>query len=129
MRRKFWQTEKFKELQKEWALKLRESGFRDAEDTGKYAGKMLQKAFNCYRTQIPEIIQAKQRYFELLGQGSHQEKFEDEVDKYVMERRAEGISIKQIRMGLRAANKKNSTETVRKIIRFYEAKWCIKKRR
>ncbi len=127
-RQRFWQTQKFKDLQKEWEIKLIESGFKDAEDKGKHAGKMLQKAFNCYRTQVPEIIQAKQRYFELLGHWHHVEIFKDDVEKYVMEKRSEGISIKHIGQELKRMGKKNSSETIRKIIRFYEHKWQIKKR-
>lgn len=128
MGKKFWQTDRFKELQKEWAVKLEESGFKDAEDKGKHIGKMLQKAFNCYRTQVPEVIEAKRRYYEILGQKYHDEDFFDAVEKYVIGRRAEGVSLMQIRLELRKEGKKNSIETLRKIVRFYEKKWGIAKK-
>lgn len=124
-KKRFWQTEKFKELQKEWEKILKASGFKDQEQNG----KLTQNAGNSYRTQIPEVIENKRRYYELLGHGHHQEDFSDPVEKYVMERRSQGAPLKEIRQELRAAGKKNGRETIRKIIRYYEQKWEIKKKK
>lgn len=122
MKRKFWQTERFKELQRKWNEKLRDSGFIDAERDG----KLIQNSANSYRTQIREVIENKQRYFELLGQWYHEEMFTNSVHNFVMRRRSEGISQKQISRELRDIGEINSHETVRKIIRYYEYKWQIK---
>lgn len=120
---KFWQTSKFKNLQKIWNKKLEESGFCDAEANG----KLRQNSANCYRTKVCTVIANKQRYFELLGQRFHEENFMDPVDAYVIERRAQGTSFVKIREELRSQGKKNGRETIRKIIRFYERKWNIAK--
>lgn len=124
-RQKFWQTQKFKELQRIWEERLRASGFIDAESNG----KLRQNAFNSYRTQIHTVIENKQRYFELLGHWHHQEEFNNDIEKYIMERRSEGISIKQIGIELKAAGKRISNRvSIGRIIRHYEKKWAIKKR-
>lgn len=125
MKRKFWQTEKFKELQRNWESRLKTSGFIDAE----VDGRLRQNASNCYRTQILSVIENKLRYYELIGHYHHEEDFSDPVEKYVMERRATGISIKQIGKELKERGKKNSRETIRKIIRFYEKKWQLEKKK
>lgn len=123
-RRKFWQTPRFKELQKEWEDRLKESGFIDAEAKG----NLRQNALNAYRTQIHTVIENKRRYYELLGHYYHEEDFSCPVEKYVMERYASGISRPQIRKELKAAGKKNGRETIGKIVSFYAKKWGLKKK-
>lgn len=123
-KQKFWQTQRFKDLQKKWEERLKNSGFIDHERNG----KLTQNAANSYRTQSLAVIENKQRYYELIGQRCHDEDFSDPVEKYVMSRRAEGIGTKQIGQELKDINQKNSIETIRKIIRFYEKKWGVWKR-
>lgn len=123
--RKFWQTSQFKSLQKVWEQKLRDSGFKDAEADG----KLRQNAANSYRTKELAVIESKQSYYEVLGQKYHEEQFKDQVDAYVIERRSQGVSLIQIRQELKSQGKKNGRETIRKIIRFYERKWRIAKKR
>ncbi len=125
MRKKFWQIQKFKELQKEWENKLRESGFVDVEDD---RGKLRQNASNSYRTTNHTLINAKLRYYELLGHWNHEKDFRDHVERLVMERRANGVMIKDICKELEGMGERCHRETVRWIIQFYEKRWKIKKR-
>lgn len=123
--RKFWQTQTFRELKKEWEEKLKNSDFVDAESNG----TLRQNAANSYRTVDPVTIENKRRYYELLGHWYHEETFEDAVADYIMKRRCEGVNIKQIGLELKEKKHKNSRETIRKIIRYFENKWGIKKKK
>lgn len=127
MARKFWKTQKFKALQTEWEEKLRKSGFVDIEDDKR---RLKQSATNCYRTTTQTIIESKRRYYELLGQGYHQEtEFKDTVERIVMFLRSKGFKIKDICFGLKSIKKRNHRQTIRLIIRHYEIKWKIKRHR
>lgn len=126
MTKKFWQTQKFKALQSEWEEKLIKSGFVDIEDERR---RLRQNASNSYRTTTHAIIEGKQRYYELLGQGYHNEKcFRDTVERIVMLLRSRGFKIKDICHGLRLMKKRNHRDTIRRIIRHYEIRWKIKKK-
>lgn len=124
MSKKFWNTDRFKWLQREWEIKLKESGFKDIEDEN---GRLKQNAANSYRTSIHAVIDGKQRYFELLGQWHHERDFKNDIERLVMQRRSEGVLIKDILMELESIGKKRHWDTVRLIIRFYERKWGIKR--
>lgn len=128
MRKKFWQTKRFKELQREWDLKLAEAGFKDAETSTKGNRVLRQKASNCYRQACQVIREAKQRYYDMLGEGYHKETaWVDEVEGFVMEQRAHGVKIKRICEELKDMGERCHRETVRGIIRKYEVKWKIRK--
>lgn len=123
---KFWRTPRFKSLQSEWERKLKESGFIDVEREG----KLIQNAPNSYRTKVEVMIEAKRRYYDLLGQGVHEEPdFRDDVERYIITRRAEGVQIKQIGIELKATGHRNSVETIRLTLRHYEKKWGIKRKK
>ena len=125
MSKKFWQTEKFKRIERIWEEKLRESGFIDVENGN---GKLKQNAANSYRTNISQVIESKQRYFELLGHIAHEEQFRDEVERIVMQRRSEGATIKEISLELSAQGHRSHRQTIRKIIQHFERKWKIRKK-
>lgn len=126
MGRKFWQTKKFKEIEKEWYAKLSADKFPDAEQL--INGKLVlrQKANNCYRQACQVARENKLRYFELLGACFHKEAFKDDVEAFVMEQRAHGVKIKRICEELKAMGERNHRDTVYLIIRKYEVKWGIK---
>lgn len=126
MSKKFWKTQRFKELRSEWEERLKNSGFVDIEDE---KGRLKQNAGNSYRTTTHTIIESKQRYYELLNQGYHHEgQFRDAVEKIVMLLRARGLKIKDICHGLRSIKRRCHRDTVRRIIRHYEARWKIKRK-
>lgn len=124
MRKKFWKTEEFKKIQKDWEDKLRESGFNDLEQNG----KLVQNSQNVWRTQVSSIIEGKRRYFELLEYWCHAETFKDDVERFIIEKRSEGLKINEISAKLKTLGKRSGLETIRKTLRYYENKWQIKKK-
>lgn len=128
--RKFWQTKKFKALQNKWEKKLLESGFVDAEKM--FYGSLHLKQPVCnyvyrYNMFVEAVRENRQLYFELLGEFFHKEQFNDEVERLIMERRAEGVKIKHICEELKSLKERCHRQTVRLIIRKYEIKWGIRK--
>ena len=126
MKIKFWQTKEFKELEKEWYSRLKEAGFGDAEKED--SGLLKQRASNCYRQEDAIRREAKMQYYILLGQALNQEtEFRDDVERFVMERKAEGFTIERISEELKNRNERCYRGTIRKIIQKYEARWQVKK--
>lgn len=122
MAKKFWNTIRFKEIQEIWYEKLKSSEFNDIENEN---GLLKQNAGNSYRTTNGTLIEGKRRYYELLGHGLHDEEFRSEVDRLVIELRSEGRRIKDICEELERIGERRHTDTVRKILRYYEGKWKI----
>jgi hypothetical protein len=127
MAKKYWQTEMFRALQSEWELVLKKAGFVDAEKLISGTLVLRQRASNAYRQASLLERQQKQKYYELLGAGFHAEWFEDTVEALVMERRSQGVSIKNICIELKAHGGRCHRETVRSIIAKYEAKWRVRR--
>lgn len=90
---------------------------------------MRQRACNSYRTSLHVIIENKRRYYDILGQMHYDESFKDDVEKLVIGRRSMGIKIKDICAELKDIGERNHRNTVMKILRYYEAKWGILKKR
>ncbi len=129
MKQKFWQTEKFKELEKEWYQRLAEEKFPDVEKPMGEWGVLKQRASNCYRNNHQTEIENKRRFYELMAQGVHDElEFRDNVEKFVMERRAAGAKIKEICAELKQVNERCHRDTVENIIKKYVGKWQLKRR-
>ena len=125
MTKKYWRTQKFRSLQKKWEKKLKDSGFVDMEDA---KARLRQNAGNSYRTRSHTLINAKREYYEMLGFWQHETGFKDDVERLVMELKADGIMIKDICLVLKGAGERCHRQTVRWIIQRYEAKWKIPRR-
>ena len=125
---KFWQTQTFKEIEDYWYGQLERFGFKDAEKTINGNSVLKQSASNSYRNAKQVERDAKLAYYSLLQGHCNQEAFQDDIEKLVIERRADGFKIKQICEELRSLNERSHRETVRKIIVKYELKWGIKKK-
>lgn len=129
MKPKFWQTNEFKRIEKEWYEKLKEEKFQDAEQTINGKALLKQQSSNCYRGKSKIERENKLRYYELLGHFFSEEKeFQDWVESYIMQRRSDGVKIIHISKELEWANERCYRGTIRKIIQKYERKWGIKKR-
>lgn len=127
MKPKFWQTKDFIELEKEWYEKLEKSKFEDAEKRVGGEWVLKQRSSNSYRGSCETQREGKRRYFELLAQFFHSEtRFLDEVEEFVMEKRACGHTINAISAILKRAKERNYRGAVRRIIKKYEKKWRIK---
>lgn len=127
MPQKFWKTKTFLTLQREWDQKLKASGFEDAEKSIGGTARLKQRASNSYRGAIQVLREAKLEYYRSLTYHFHETEFSDEVERLIMERRAEGVLIKSICEQLRSMGERCHRETVRHIIRKYEIKWGMKK--
>ncbi len=123
MKPKFWQTRRFKLLQDEWYKRIE----NDAEKIINGEHVLKQRASNSYRSINRIARENKQRYYELLGSYFHKEAFQDGVEKLVMERKANGITIRLISEELKRIGERCHRETIRHIIQKYEKKWGIKR--
>ncbi len=130
MKPKPWNTTQFKELEKEWYERLEKAGFKDVEKTVNGKSVLKQRASNCYRSADNIARENKQRYFELLGHAvSSEGDFKDGVELFVMEQRASGVSIRLICEELKKRGERNHRDTIRLIIRKFEKKWQIVKKK
>lgn len=129
MKPKFWETNEFKELEKEWYRKLEENKFLDIEKKKNGESFLRQRSGYCYRRTIQNQVSARQEYYELMAQCFQSEfRFKDEIEEYVMEKTAHGGSINEISRVLRNINERYHRGTIRLIIQKFEARWGIKKK-
>lgn len=125
---KFWQTESFKSLEREWYARLEKAKFEDAEETVNGNSHLKQRASNSYRNARAVEREAKYAYYQMLASFCNEEAFQDRVERFVLERRAEGAKIKEICEELRKMNERCYRNTIARIIVKYEIKWGIKKK-
>ena len=124
---KWYQTQKFKDLDYLWLQKLKESGFKDQEKTLGNDRVLTQKGSNAYR-QAPQVVRDnKLRYYELIGQCVFSQKWTDDASRIIMFRRSEGVKIKDICLELKDKDLKCHRQTVRFTIRKYENLWGLRK--
>ena len=131
--KKYYETDDFKALEKEWEAKLKASEFEDAERTVNGERVLKQHAENVYRQADLLTRENKATYFTMIAQRTAREKFTNPVDKIVMTMLAEGKKIKEIVYFLQEHQHRRRSHgpihrrTVSYIIRRYEQKWGIKK--
>lgn len=125
---KFWQTERFKSLERQWYDDLEKAGFKDAEETVNGNSFLKQRASNGYRNAREVERETKFAYYSLLQSFCNEEAFQDRVERLVLERRSEGAKIKEICEELKKLGERCYRNTIAKIIRKYEIKWGIKKK-
>jgi hypothetical protein len=123
----FWTTSKFKKLAKKWDIKLKDSGFKDAEHSVN-GFRNLVTSSNPYRNSILEDKESKEAYYRLMGQHVYNSnEFDNNVDKLVMMRYVSGVMIKDICKELKQKGSPRHRQTIRYIIRKYESKWKVRK--
>lgn len=130
MKVKYWQKSSFERLRDYWYEKLKEIGFIDAEKTIGECQLLVQNSPNVYRQAPQVVVEAKKQYFDLLLKGllkkqqlgkKLRERRQDKIERYIIERRSDGAKIVDI-----ATEINWHRQTVRYVIRKYEAKWRIK---
>lgn len=99
-----FRTSDFKKLQKTWYLKLKESGFEDAEDTNN-KDEVL-KQWHCAYFQVrhrPQQFEAQQEYYRQARSFYHRYPFPDQGEKRIWLLHSDGQSLRQISklMGLK----------------------------
>lgn len=126
---KFWQTKKFKELEKQWYERLKDIGFTDEEKLLNGHSVLKQRTSNCYRSAAAVEREAKSAYYTALAFYTGEQAFRDGVERLIMERRAHGKKIKEISIELRSLNQRCHRETIRLVIQKYEIQWGMRKRK
>jgi hypothetical protein len=126
MEKKFYQSKEFKELEKKWEEKLEHEGLPDIEKTLGQNRALKQHSSNVYRQMEETRREAKELYFRQLGMAIHQARFDTEIDRIVMNLKAEGATIVEICRFLRSAGSPRYRRTIRLIVRKYEDRWGIR---
>lgn len=117
----FWKTKQFQALSKIWELKLKDSGFIDAES--RYGNIKTREAVSTYGKATPLERETRQEYFRILGKLTNETKFKNELERLVMTLHSEGHTIKDIVERLHIARDR---KTIRYIIRRWQMKWGIR---
>jgi hypothetical protein len=116
---KFWETPKFRTLNKKWHDKLESLGFYDMEEFDSPMELMKTHENERFRIKFTgdEFI-ARQRYYELAGQLLHSYKFESESDRQIWKLHSEGVSERAIarEYGFKHQKVKNLVSSLKKRI-------------
>lgn len=127
----YWETKKFKDLQKAWYDKLSEDGFKDVEKVCGNELQLRQSAMHPYckaGVVLDELDRyCVESYFIMLSQFANNSSFDDKVDELILGWYADGRKIKAICEELQKRGDYRCRVTVRMTIRKYEMLWGIKK--
>lgn len=88
----FYKTDDFKKLNNAWKKKLKQSGFSDIEYDENHLLSFASEPF----MERPFWDQSKAEYYRFAGQFFHDHSFASVFDKFVWEKHAEGLSIREI---------------------------------
>jgi len=96
-----FQSKKFKTLQKRWYLKLKESGFKEIEDTESsfeylkdWHSHHFQKKYE------PQTFEANETYYRMASGLLHLDTFKSDSEKKIWAMHADGIAIRKIAAAL-----------------------------
>lgn len=137
---KSWKSKEVEALEAEWEKKLKDSGFIDIEKEVNGERVLITPAMCLFERsgakdiEMTEVVaDARRDYYLLLTQHAANEKaYEDNLDRLIMERTAEGRSIEEISKELKGlleegkTKSKHSRWAIRFVRRRYENKWGIK---
>ena len=115
-----------KSLVREWDLILAATGFKDIERTVGNDRVLIQFSSNAYRQADELTRESKIAYFDAICEKLNQTSFDNETDRYVMQKFSEGVRINQIVEELRSRGIGIHRQTCRYIIRRYETRWGIR---
>lgn len=124
-----WNDKTFKKLQREWDLKLKESGLKDAEKTNKNGYRSLITSSNPFRDYPhTEVAEAKALYFSQMSSKAQQYEWSDIQHYYILSKHAEGKRAKDIIKDLTRMGCKGYTHrvSIARKIRKYEKMWGVK---
>lgn len=126
-------SREFRQLLGEWNKRLEQEGFQDAEKDVAGERVLRKSADYPFREAVEVIRETKLQYFTILSQKiSEEREFDDEWDRLIMERTADGWSIREISdelKGLKPDDRertKHNRDTIRYVRRRYEHRWGIK---
>lgn len=127
MKPRFWETNKFKNLETKFNNKLKDSGFKDIEKDYNGIRRIKSRADRVTRQPI-NIVAAKIQYFDTLSMKTftHRFKPDQNVEELILSMRAEGKSILDIVKELKNKEIQRHRTTVTFIIRRFEHMWGIR---
>lgn len=93
-----FKTKEFLELQAKWYEKLKKDKFNDIERNETTLHLSHAGYFSDLRKNPnhPDVIEAKQNYYRLAGQFTHEHKFKSRRQKRIWQLHADGKSVRQI---------------------------------
>lgn len=109
-------SKEFKDLQSTWYAKLEKDGFEDIEQS-----EDILKIWNRLRyDNVTTTISAISQYYRLAGHFLHDFQFESELDKFVWEHHAQGLTVRDIAKlaGEAGFKKKHKSQVDRTIIKL-----------
>lgn len=112
-----FRTKEFKVLEDLWYKKLKATGFEDIEPGKKYlkfsAEGYMSRSSNKGRE---AYFASKEEYFRLAGHFLYDHQFENETDRFIWERHAEGESLREIVVSLKSKGVKKALTQVKETI-------------
>lgn len=104
-------------LQKIWYQKLKESGFKDIENTNDVQRRLIIWDSLHFQTHYsPEEFYEKQEYFRRASLFLHDYRFKNKIEKTIWDLHSEGCSLRSISTRLLSLRVKMNKDTVNKII-------------
>ncbi len=118
----------FKKLQNDWYTRLADAGFEDIERRIGERSVLIEPCFSFFRNTDEFRKNMQEEYFRLIGHKVNDETttFRTEVDRYVLNRHAEGANIKTIVLELASKGDARNRKTVCMIIRKYVVAWKLR---
>lgn len=123
---KYYETKEFRELERLWEEKLRQSGFIDVEKTLGSDRDLQQRASNAYRNASDVTKETRLAYYSMISERYARARFCDPLHRFVMQRVADGRKLTEIHAELIEMQTEINYETIRFIVRRYEYKWKIR---
>jgi len=123
---KFYQTKRFKDLERCWDKKLLDTGFADAERTKNGQRILKQASSNAYRSANIQARETRAEYYRTICYNAYRTTFVKPIDRLVMTMLADGLTIRKIVGELLRHGIKAHRMTVSFIIRRWEHRWGIR---
>lgn len=106
---------KLKQLRDKWDKKLKDSGFKDIENSHPDRQLKHYDSIEFQRYYTPDAFEAKRRYFELAGHLLHEHKFRSQKHKDIWELHCQGKQFPEI-----ARKFRTTTMRIYRIIKQYD---------
>lgn len=101
---KFWKTDEFQRLNREWQEKLKEDGFVDHEDPSREHLRTWHSAY--FQVKYTALtFESKQLYFERAAQLLHTHRFKSKEQKEIWKLHSQGLSLREIARALSSSPK------------------------
>ena len=117
---------RFKTLKRQWDEILKETGFEDIEDELGRLRQYSRGIYSRYGASNLVQLQAREQFWRRLTQCVAQAHFDDKLERYVMERYAEGKKQIEIQERLEAIGHPKHRTTIYLIVHKWLTLWNLK---